>query len=133
MPKQNTYMVPIERKTLEVWKVEASNPATAAMLVGQRIANGEKPDQFRELSMQMRQPQVAIADPFDPPASAVADVDGQGADDHQDGEHHENGDEHDTEGGVAAGTVDLAGALAASMETDHAPAVPTGRRGQTQR
>lgn len=60
MPK---YSVPITRKTLDVFFVEARNGSEAAFAAAERIAKGDAPDQTRELGRQVGSARPVVADP----------------------------------------------------------------------
>jgi hypothetical protein len=47
------YSVPVTRKVLDVYIVEAKNPTHAAFIAATDVANGGEPTQTRELSRQV--------------------------------------------------------------------------------
>lgn len=66
MPK---YTVPIVRKVMDVYTIEARNGSEAAFKAAERIANGDAPDHTRELSRDVKSAKPVVDDGDEPAAS----------------------------------------------------------------
>lgn len=60
---KRTYVVPFHTHTTDLFKVEATSPAEAAMLATERRMNGDEPDHRHVASFKIGTVKSALADP----------------------------------------------------------------------